>query len=59
MHWEVETEALKPHIPEGLEIDLFKGKAYVGTIPFVMKNVRPRMLPSLPGVSGTKPGSRW
>jgi uncharacterized protein YqjF (DUF2071 family) len=51
MHWEVEPEVLMPHIPKGLEIDLFQGKAYVGTIPFVMKNVRPRMLPSLPGVS--------
>jgi uncharacterized protein YqjF (DUF2071 family) len=51
MHWEVEPEALMPHIPKGLEIDLFQGKAYVGTIPFVMKNVRPRMLPPLPGVS--------
>lgn len=51
MHWEVEPEALSPHIPEGLEIDLFEGKAFVGTIPFMMKNVRPRMLPYLPGVS--------
>ena len=51
MHWEVEPEALAPHIPDGLEIDLFNGKAYVGTIPFIMKNVRPRMLPSVPGVS--------
>ncbi len=51
MHWEVKPDDLIHHIPEGLEIDLFQGKAYVGTIPFVMKNVRPRLLPSLPGVS--------
>ena len=36
MHWEVSVEKLQPHIPDGLEIDLFQGKAYVGTIPFVM-----------------------
>ena len=51
MHWEVSVEKLQPHVPEGLEIDLFEGKAYVGTIPFMMKNVRPRLLPALPGVS--------
>ena len=51
MHWEVSVEKLQPHIPDGLEIDLFQGKAYVGTIPFVMTNVRPRLLPSVPGIS--------
>ena len=51
MHWEVDVDKLAKHIPDGLEIDLFKGKAYVGTIPFMMKNVRPRLLPALPGVS--------
>lgn len=51
MHWEVDIDKLLPHIPEGLEIDLFEGKAFVGTIPFVMKKVRPRLLPSVPGVS--------
>ena len=51
MHWEVSIEKLSPHIPKGLEIDLFDGKAYVGTIPFLMKNVRPRLLPAVPGVS--------
>ena len=51
MHWEVSPEKLQPHIPEGLEIDLFDGKAYVGTIPFQMRNVRPRLLPAVPGIS--------
>ena len=35
MHWEVEPSNLEPYIPDGLEIDLFEGKAYVGTIPFL------------------------
>ena len=39
------------YIPEGLELDLFEGKAYVGVIPFQMKNVRPRLLPAVPGIS--------
>jgi len=51
LHWEVDIEKLKPHIPKGLEIDLFEGKAFVGTIPFQMKNVRPRLLPAIPGIS--------
>ena len=38
MHWEVEPSNLEPYIPENLELDLFEGKAYVGTIPFQMKN---------------------
>ena len=51
MHWEVSVEKLRPHIPKGLEIDLFDGKAYVGTIPFLMKNVRPRWFFSTPFIS--------
>ena len=51
MHWKVDPERLKPHLPDGLEIDLFDGEAYVGVIPFVMKNVRPRGFPSVPGIS--------
>tara|TARA_B100000700_G_scaffold330327_1_gene455941 strand:+ start:714 stop:1451 length:738 start_codon:yes stop_codon:yes gene_type:complete len=51
MHWEVEPEKIAPYIPEGVELDLFEGKAYVGTIPFEMKNVRPRFLPAVPGIS--------
>lgn len=51
LHWEVDSEKLKPYIPDGLEIDFFDGKSYVGVIPFLMKNVRPRFLPAVPGIS--------
>jgi len=51
LHWEVDPVQLTPYIPDGLELDLFEGKAYIGTIPFEMKNVRPRLLPSVPGIS--------
>ena len=51
MHWKVDPERLKPHLPDGLEIDFFQGDAYVGVIPFIMKNVHPRGLPSVPGIS--------
>tara|TARA_Y100000287_G_scaffold184757_2_gene186361 strand:- start:236 stop:991 length:756 start_codon:yes stop_codon:yes gene_type:complete len=51
MHWKVDAEKIKPYLPEGLEIDLFEGHAYVGLIPFTMEKVRPRLLPWLPFVS--------
>jgi uncharacterized protein YqjF (DUF2071 family) len=51
MHWEVDPKKIKKYIPEDLELDLFKGKAYVGTIPFIMEKVRPYYLPPLPGIS--------
>ena len=51
MHWKVDSKRLQPHLPDGLEIDLFEGEAYVGVIPFIMKNVRPRRLPAVPGIS--------
>ena len=51
MHWKVDPKRFQPHLPDGLEIDLFEGEAYVGVIPFIMKNVRPRRLPAVPGIS--------
>lgn len=51
MHWKVEPQLLQPHIPDGLELDLFEGYAYVGVIPFEMNKVRPRGLPWVPFVS--------
>ena len=51
MHWEVDLEKLRPHVPEGLEIDTFEGKAYIGVVPFMMKNVRPTWFVSTPFVS--------
>ena len=51
LHWEVDPETLRKHLPAGLELDLFEGKAYVGVIPFVMEKVRPHMVPWVPGIS--------
>lgn len=49
LHWEVAPEVLRPLLPPGLELDLFEGRAFVGLIPFSMRDVRPRLLPSLRG----------
>ena len=42
LHWEVPASLLQRLIPEPLVVDEFEGKAFIGLVPFVMKNVRPR-----------------
>ena len=51
LHWQVDPECLLPHVPDGLELDLYQGKAYVGVLPFQMKHVRPRGMVPIPGLS--------
>jgi hypothetical protein len=50
-HWPVASERLTPHLPPGLTLDLYDGKAWLGVVPFRMRGVRPRCLPALPGLS--------
>lgn len=50
-HWPVEPEHLRPVIPPGLELETFEGKAWIGVVPFRMKNVSPRFVPPLPWLS--------
>ena len=51
LHWEVDPVRLAPYVPEGLELDTFEEKAYIGTIPFMMNGIRPRLAVSVPGIS--------
>lgn len=51
LHWEVPEAALRPLIPPELSIDTWEGRAYVGVVPFTMRDVAPRWAPSVPGVS--------
>ncbi len=51
LHWEVPVDALKPLIPGELDVDTFEGKAYIGLVPFTMRDVSPWWSPSVPGVS--------
>jgi len=68
-HWRVDPSSLRRLIPDGLELDLFDGQAYVGAVPFTMEGVSPRLTPNVPGlhrfpelnlrtyvVAGGKPG---
>lgn len=51
LHWEVPAEALAALLPTDLTVDTFEGKAYVGIVPFTMRDVSPRWSPSVPGIS--------
>ena len=51
LHWEYPAATIQATLPEGLHLDTFAGKAYLGVIPFFMRNVRPRFLPGLPRLS--------
>ena len=51
LHWEYSVEAIQATLPDGLFVDTFGGKAYLGVVPFLMRNIRPRFLPAVPGLS--------
>lgn len=51
MHWPVPVESLRamqPAIPKSLEIDTYDGMAWVGLVPFTMRDVGPCRFPPLP-----------
>lgn len=49
-HWPVERAALRALVPEGLELDLHEGTAWLGVVPFRMTRMGPRLLPPIPGL---------
>jgi hypothetical protein len=51
LHWEVSPEVLQPRLPPGLTLDTFEGRAYVGLVPFTMRDVRPLWSPPVPFLS--------
>ena len=46
LHWEIAPAELRPHLPPGLEIDLYGGTAWIGLVPFDMKGVTLRGFPA-------------
>ncbi|MCU1239833.1 MAG: hypothetical protein JWO71_559 [Candidatus Acidoferrum typicum] len=50
-HWAVDAAMLREHVPDGLAIDTFDGKAWLGIVPFSMTGVRLRWTPAMPGLS--------
>src|SRR5438309_1209686 len=51
LHWPVAAEAVQKLLPPGLAVDTFDGQAWVGVVPFTMRDVRPRGLPAISLVS--------
>jgi uncharacterized protein len=51
LHWELPAPALAALLPAGLSLDTFEGRAYVGLVPFTMRDVSPWWSPSVPGIS--------
>lgn len=51
LHWEFSAAQIQATLPDGLYVDTFAGKAYLGVVPFFMQDIRPRFLPSVPGLS--------
>ncbi len=51
LHWPVEPAAVERLLPDGLEVDAWEGRAWIGAVPFTMRDVSPWWSPSVPGVS--------
>jgi len=50
-HWQVPVDLLRQRVPAQLELDLWQGEAYVGVVPFLLRNMRPRGMPAIPVLS--------
>ena len=50
-HRRAPADALRTHLPAGLELDLFEGEAWIAVTPFRVSGLRARGLPPLPFVS--------
>ncbi len=51
LHWEIDPALIQATLPAGLTVDTYRGKAYLGIVPFYMNFVRPRFLPAVPKLS--------
>lgn len=45
VHWPIKPKLLRDRIPPQLTLDTFDGSAWIGIVPFVMSNTRPRFSP--------------
>jgi uncharacterized protein YqjF (DUF2071 family) len=51
LHWAYDPEQLRPLLHDGLEPDLFDGRAWVSLTPFLMADFRVGFLPAVRGLS--------
>jgi len=52
IHWRIDPNILRPHIPRSLEIDTYGNSAWIGIVPFTMWDIRglPPYMPPIPGL---------
>jgi uncharacterized protein len=50
-HWRVSADAVRAHVPDGLEVDQHDGSAWLGVTPFLVTGLRARGMLPLPYVS--------
>jgi uncharacterized protein YqjF (DUF2071 family) len=51
LHWAWDAAAVQRTLPAGLTVETFDGRAWLGLVPFFMRDVRPAGLPAVPGIS--------
>lgn len=51
LHFKVDLEELKKHVPKELEIDLFQGESWVSVVAFTMEKIRPKNIPAFSPIS--------
>lgn len=51
LHWRWDPKDIQQRLPAGLTVDTFDGSAWLGIVPFFMKNIRPRFCPCVPWIS--------
>jgi uncharacterized protein YqjF (DUF2071 family) len=44
-HWPVDPAVVESRLPPGLTVDTYEGDAYLGVVPFVMRDIGPRFAP--------------
>ncbi len=48
-HWPVPVASIAPLVPDGLQVDMFQGTAWLGAMPFWMDRIKIRGVPFIPG----------
>lgn len=47
-HWPVDASRLRPHLPDGVEVEEFDGSAWISLVGFEMDDLRLAGLPTIP-----------
>src|SRR5215475_2042377 len=50
-HWALDPAVLRRLVPQHLNLDLWRGQAYIAVTPFVIRRLRPRGMPAMPVIS--------